>query len=280
MKQERRNSNWRPDSALSEFLSRLDLRICVAGLGEEIADWPNNLEFSSDIFFRLYLPVSGEFRIITTEGELHVTPGNLYLLPALTPLKHEGIRPCTHYWLHFISKSLQYLPRFRKPLKAAVTGETSRQEFGRLLEIIRSPGSLRQQLDAKHLAERLLANFLENENMVRQFDEKLHDSFTKVLDYIDLHLSEELRVEELAALLHLSRSDFSAAFRKQFGIPPKQYIIHRRLSLAKQLLLETDERIKELALQCGYRDEFFFCRLFHRYVHFSPSAYRRSRSYS
>lgn len=98
--------------------------------------------------------------------------------------------------------------------------------------------------------------------------------FAKILEYIDRNLHREIRVEELERFLTLPRSKFSAEFHQAFGLPPKQYITLRRIGRAKYLLIRTQLSIKEIALESGFANEFFFSKVFKKYTNHAPSEYR------
>ena len=69
-------------------------------------------------------------------------------------------------------------------------------------------------------------------------------------------------------------NDFSADFRRAFGVPPKQYICQRRMGIAKTLLLSSNLSVKQISIKVGYDNEFFFSRLFKKYTGHSPSNFR------
>mgnify|MGYP000044826552 FL=1 len=75
----------------------------------------------------------------------------------------------------------------------------------------------------------------------------------------------------------MSESDFLKKFRHQQGVSPKQYIVSRRLSAAKVLLIKTDKTVAEIAAECGYSSVYFFCRQFRKYLEKSPAEFRHSQ---
>lgn len=94
--------------------------------------------------------------------------------------------------------------------------------------------------------------------------------------HIDLHLDRAIPVAELAALVRLSRTHFSAAFHCTFGRPPHTYVLERRIARAKQLMLETDLPLSQIACACGLCDQAHLSRLFRRLVGQSPLLWRRA----
>jgi AraC family transcriptional regulator len=95
--------------------------------------------------------------------------------------------------------------------------------------------------------------------------------------YIDAHLADRIRIEELAKLLNLSESHFSRAFRNTFGTCAHAYVMRRRIEMAQELMLASQETLCAIALRCGLSDQAHFTRLFGRIVGETPYAWRRAR---
>ena len=95
--------------------------------------------------------------------------------------------------------------------------------------------------------------------------------------YIDANLAEPIRVSDLAALLDLSESHFSRAFRCTFGTSAHEYVTRRRIEVAQSLMLKSRESLCAIALRCGLCDQSHFSRVFRRVVGETPYAWRRTR---
>ncbi|MBA3846839.1 MAG: helix-turn-helix transcriptional regulator [Planctomycetes bacterium] len=83
-----------------------------------------------------------------------------------------------------------------------------------------------------------------------------------------------LDVERLARRAHLSTSQFSLRFRDAMGLPPKAFLLRRRLALAQALLVAGEMPVKAVARLCGFSDPFHFSRQFARALGRPPSAWR------
>jgi AraC-like DNA-binding protein len=81
-------------------------------------------------------------------------------------------------------------------------------------------------------------------------------------------------VGELAGEVALSRSAFSARFRRLVGESPQRYITRTRLAHAAALLHQTDAPLAEIALKIGYGSEFSFAKAFKRAFGIAPGTYR------
>jgi AraC-like DNA-binding protein len=94
------------------------------------------------------------------------------------------------------------------------------------------------------------------------------------LDYITLHLHENISLENLAELSHLSLSRFKKRFKVETGVPPGDYILRRKIEQAVLLLKESDKSITDIAFDLGFSSSQYFATVFKRYQSFSPSTHR------
>jgi AraC-like DNA-binding protein len=91
----------------------------------------------------------------------------------------------------------------------------------------------------------------------------------KVQQYIDMHIHESITISKLADLTGRSESFISHHFRKDFGKTPRQYILARKMEIARNLLKGGDQ-VKQVAKKLGFYDEFHFSKAFKKYFHKSP----------
>lgn len=91
-------------------------------------------------------------------------------------------------------------------------------------------------------------------------------------------ISTTLSLDELAEEAGVSRYHFVRRFRAQTGQSPIQYFIHLKMQHACQVL-DSDERpVKQVAMELGYEDAYYFSRLFKKVMGVSPQQYRSNRS--
>ncbi|PAD10527.1 hypothetical protein CHH78_00505 [Shouchella clausii] len=98
----------------------------------------------------------------------------------------------------------------------------------------------------------------------------------QVLDYIELHLENELELNNLAKIAAVSPAHFSRVFKKLIGMNVTEYITTKRIIMAKNLLQEQKENIALIAEQCGFNSMPHFYRTFKRLTSVTPAAYRSS----
>jgi AraC family transcriptional regulator len=87
----------------------------------------------------------------------------------------------------------------------------------------------------------------------------------------------DVTLAELADECRLSRSHFARAFKTTTGHSPHVWLLRRRVDNAKQLLVESETPLSEIALACGFADQSHMTKVFSKVVGFTPGAWRRAR---
>lgn len=98
----------------------------------------------------------------------------------------------------------------------------------------------------------------------------------RVSDYMMAHLDRAISLDELAALVELSRFHFSASFKLATGMTPHEWLTSLRMSRARELLENTDWPIIAVAIEVGYETPSAFTVNFRRATGTTPTAFRRS----
>jgi AraC family transcriptional regulator len=96
----------------------------------------------------------------------------------------------------------------------------------------------------------------------------------RVQEYVENHLCEAIRVEQLAAEVHMSPFHFARMFKKATGQPPHLYVVMRRVERAKALLCSGETELIHLTAQIGFRTQGHFTGVFRRYTGYTPGAFR------
>lgn len=92
--------------------------------------------------------------------------------------------------------------------------------------------------------------------------------------FIRDNLKGKIKLEQIAASVHLSESYFTVMFKKYTGVTVRDYILECKLQKAKELLLGDEMTVSEVADWLGYGDYRSFSRAFKRFSGFSPTEYR------
>lgn len=100
------------------------------------------------------------------------------------------------------------------------------------------------------------------------------DSINAALDFIDAHLTDEIKLADIAAHINLSVYHFSRLFKMKVGHSPYHYILTARIDRAKTLLKSTSVSVKEIARQVGFNSETNFISTFSNRVGIPPQRFR------
>ncbi|WP_281616350.1 helix-turn-helix domain-containing protein [Flammeovirga sp. SubArs3] len=122
----------------------------------------------------------------------------------------------------------------------------------------------------------LLVNSHYSDNLEGIFSNLFTPNEYKFKELIDTHLFEDLSIQDYADIAGMSLSTFKRRFQMIYKISPKKYINNRRLEKAKQLLLNTEDRISDIAYDCGFNDVGYFSKTFNSHFNCSPSFYRKT----
>ena len=95
------------------------------------------------------------------------------------------------------------------------------------------------------------------------------------LDYIESALDRNLSIEKLAEIAGVSPLYFARAFRRQHGIAPHQFVLARRIERAKQLLINGDRPLVDIALDTGFASQSHFSTAFKKIAGTTPMEFRR-----
>lgn len=95
--------------------------------------------------------------------------------------------------------------------------------------------------------------------------------------YLENHYNQNIQLADLAAMTNLSTGYYVEKFRQFYGLSPIKYLNELRIRQSKSLLIRPYGKIRDIAQQVGYRDEFYFSRKFKQQVGVTPTTFARRR---
>ena len=239
----------------------------------------------SGILELLYI-AEGEGRYIVGNRNYVVRSGDLVICNAETvhgeaPFQEHSIQT---YCIALSNLNLEYLPkgtiieRAKKPIIS----------LGKFEHLIATTMPIIYELFAekknyilcKQLAISILMvvqTILKEHNLQNKFivEQKNENMVRKLTDYLDNNFTENITLEKLSETMHMSISHISHLFKRETGLSPMQYVIHRRIGEAQSLLAETDLPIKHIEEQLGFGSSCHLTAMFKKYVGLSPREYRK-----
>ena len=94
--------------------------------------------------------------------------------------------------------------------------------------------------------------------------------------YLDHAFTQPLRLDDLEKRFHMSKYRICREYAAAFGMPPLRYLNRKRLDAAENLLLSTEKKVHEIALETGYENTNQFINLFKKEYGQTPQAYRKA----
>lgn len=96
----------------------------------------------------------------------------------------------------------------------------------------------------------------------------------RIRQYLDATFCDDFDREKLGAHLGYNKNYLTTLFSECFGISPGQYVVKKRIEMAKELIDQAPEmKIKEIAERVGYGDSLYFSRVFKTQTGYSPREY-------
>lgn len=228
---------------------------------------------------------SNNCMVLTAEGLREALPGDCFIKTPDFAEYHYTPEYCRegfiNDWMHIASDEMEpLLHQLRLPVNTLIPT--------RHLELIRS--SLQRILNERrdrlpfyeenihNLVERVLIKIARAAvetaapGSSRKYEEPLRSLRLKLQDSLDRQWS----VGEMAQALNVCPSRFSLLYKERFGLSPNEDLIQMRIEKGKLLLLSTDLKLQTIALLCGFKNEYYFSRVFKERENMAPGAYRRA----
>lgn len=213
----------------------------------------------------------------------HLQAGELLIIPRDVPHLYRAADddPWSTYWMHFLGDdAAYYLERIPTPGQSVPVDKDAETEAARLFQDCLgalsdgygTPNMIYAAQSAQHILSLLLFRnrSMPEDRRIAQRRRRLEHT----LEYMQAHVRENLRLQDFARAAGLSVSHFSEMFRAQTGQSPMAYFIHLRVRLACRMLDLTDKPVKAVASEVGYKDPYYFSRVFKRAMGIAPDKYR------
>jgi ribose 5-phosphate isomerase B len=101
----------------------------------------------------------------------------------------------------------------------------------------------------------------------------------RIVEHIRNNLDKPLAVSALSRMAEMSQSHFSKLFKLSTGLAPHQFVLQERINRAKELLLQDDAKIVDIALSVGFENQAHFTTVFGNLVGMTPRQFQRSWDY-
>lgn len=158
--------------------------------------------------------------------------------------------------------------------------EVIREVAPELNQLVEQMGSFEQILHFIHILHTLSldtqARELSSKVFAKEIDRFDSRRVKKVDEYMTAHYQENIRLSDLAELVHMSEVGFSRFFHLRTGLTVSEYLIKIRIGQAARLLVDTTNTVREIAYACGFNNISNFNRLFLKFKQLTPNEFRQT----
>ena len=133
-----------------------------------------------------------------------------------------------------------------------------------------------QQSDAELVLERLGRKLVEKALLqpTVTFSPSSSSNFDELVCYISDHFEKKHTLATLSKKFSISPNYICNLFSKHYNSTLTMFLTNLRMSEAARLIRSTENAFKEIAIECGYRDYFYFCKVFKEFFGMTPSQCR------
>lgn len=199
--------------------------------------------------------------------------------------------------------SLEFVDMYRFPIASAIQDQTRFQELVDLsYTLLRETNHILNQLGIQNISEleaqKKAANVSADETEALLYVQSLFGAwfyqFYRLMrpflleqpvtidpriqtacSYIEKHLNQTMKIGDLARNVYISQSHLRLLFRKTFGKSPMEYLQQARMKRTKELLVNTEIPIRDIAEMIGYQNQNMFSRSFVKLEGLSAREYRK-----
>lgn len=237
--------------------------------------------------------------VITGEGERligniseHFTAGDTVLIPPEIPhlwqFKSDNTNECGYIENITIIFKTSFLKNIQKcfpelsnmmvhllMLKDAIvfSGDTKRKIFNLMLRM-RTETCERRIFSFVEIlmiiAEDKIGRIIVSKTNLNKSEAK----YLRIKAYINCNYHREITLDEISKYVGMNKTAFCFFFKQHTGYSFIEYLNFTRLSIASEMLLNTDFSIKEVCAKAGIPDIAYFCRIFKKKFGLTPTQFR------
>lgn len=227
----------------------------------------------------LILVVSGEYEYVA-EGRCHsLNAGDVLFIESGVLHSKYMLPECPHGVLSAIH--LELLPSsswlagdYRLTPHPQIITQVEdfdylRERFRRLAEVYQGYSLFREELTSAIAREILVTLACHWHSGVRN---QVTPRMQAMIEYIRSNLATPISRLDLAEAFHVSPAYINSLFQRELCTTPTAMIHRERVVAAYNLMFEQGLSVKEAAKAVGFRDQFYFSRVFKRVMGYAPSA--------
>lgn len=256
-------------------------------------------------YYRIYYIDDGQGYIEGVEKKVLLEPGYLYIIPSFTLCNLKCDSYLNQYFIQFFEESSNGISLFHnnREIQKVRATEMDIAAFKKIVQI--NPGrginrsdnpkvyekqsfyqeyqalnenmSLSQKFLNQGILLQLISNFVNTPSHVKS-NAEIPSKILDAMNYIELHIHQNIVVSELAERANQSQDYFSRLFLHHVGQRPLTYIHEKKIERAQYLITTTDKTFLEISLETGFSSLAHFSHIFKKVLGTTPGKYRQQVS--
>lgn len=226
--------------------------------------------------------ISGEGWITVKQETFRLTSNQFFIIPAGVPHKYwaDDSNPWSIYWLHFCGeKSSVFSSMYLRVGDITAVANNRIEDRLSIFEEIYQNLNLGYSIETLEYVSMCLWHLLASFRYINQFREIKNMGNRNVVQqaivYMRDHVCEKLTLEDICNEVKYSSSQFSLLFTGTTGHSPMDYFNQLKIQRACQYLDLTNLKVKEISYMLGFRDQFYFSKVFKKYMETTPVEYKK-----
>lgn len=242
------------------------------------AKYPYTLSASPLESYLLVYTINGEGQLIYNNKTYSLTKNSLAFINCLKGfhVKVAGSSTWSYQRLYLNGSHLPFLyykyMKSSNPVHQCIPSSNLPDFFTKLTNYIKL--EVPDELVCSALIDTLLTNLVVEENSC-SLNTSIPKYIIQVRDLFDTEYFNNFDLDDLSIRFNVSKYTLSREFSKYFGISPIEYLIRKRIKIAKELLVDTNYTINEVSLRIGIFNTTHFINLFKKHTGITPLQYRK-----
>ena len=224
--------------------------------------------------------IDGSGFIEVSDNRFEIVPNSFFVIEAGQTHSYGASddSPWSIYWLHFGGNRSHCFRQFFGKVHRVNPSADSRineriRVFNEILTILET-GFIAENLEYSNLfLNSLLASFFYMNTFRLAKGLNSLDPVESAIHFMQGKLNTTLTIGEIAQHVNLSESHLTKLFKNRTGSSPIDYFIKLKMQEAIRLLTNQSLRIKEVAFTLGYKDPFYFSRIFTKHIGENPKSF-------
>lgn len=243
----------------------------------------NNSSEDNDSYSLIFC-LTGKIKVYTSEEEIHIREREYIICKTsnINDISHIKRRDNLVYIIQFNGKKAYHLIREENTaFSLGIADKTTSIYLEKIQEIVQTLEMGYRKENIEYISGQLWTLLISIKYTELATSDMIYpetDIISRAIRIMRDHIEKRLTLEELASELDYSPSHLSTLFTKKTGETPINYYNQLKIQQAATYLQRTNIQIKEVASLLQFYDEFYFSKVFKRYMGITPSKFKKKYS--